>query len=208
MRTTTIIACFCASFFLAGCEDRAQRPSRARPEQPLGSPAPRPIKAWPRAIGAGQGRAADPLQQQAADAGIQTTVVFWPPSGRQRLGAVKYSYYVTAEGREVKHGVEELWMSERPATRPLGIVATGRKVKEQTFHHGKLIGSVKYWSQDGKIEGEIPVIEGQRSGKVKVWYASNGKTAEEGEYRNGKKVGKWTFYKEDGSVRETTEFGS
>lgn len=138
---------------------------------------------------------------------LSIRIQFWPPSGKVRLGAVRYTYYLSDDGKELKHGVEELWTSEKPAPSPRMVIAHGRKVKEQTFERGKLRGNIKYWLSEGKVEGKIPLREGRPHGQSRAVY-SNGNTAEEGKYSNGKRVGVWTFYKEDGTIRERKDYGS
>jgi len=69
----------------------------------------------------------------------------------------------------------------------------------------RLIGTQKYWYENGQLESEKEVKDGFNDGRSREWY-KNGQLKYEGHYKNGKCIGNSRGWKEDGQLKYETKY--
>lgn len=107
---------------------------------------------------------------------------------------MRYEYYLNADGKEIKHGLYELWHSN------------GKKETEIQWERGKKHGAYISWRDDGTVSSIGEYNQNELNGVCKSWF-NGSQLASEELVENGKTVnGK--FYSRSGEIISTIEQGS
>ena len=90
----------------------------------------------------------------------------------------------------------------------LGYHYGGEIHKKQTYKDGIQMGKEEYFHPNGKLRSLVHIVNGNKSGDFKEYYA-NGALELEGQYdAEGKRTGVWKEYYESGKLREVYGFQS
>jgi hypothetical protein len=105
----------------------------------------------------------------------------------------QYTYYLSATGGHVQHGVTRMW---RP---------NGKLSDEVSMVQGRIDGLWKVYYPTGELMLEQTYAHGKQSGPTTRYYPSGSK-AEFGIYDDGQKDGLWTEWHENGQKKGEDEY--